>query len=106
MRRLAVVQRGIVIHIGAWDPVTRSIDPETKRLVETANPMPEDAVEGEFDIEEIGGRFVLASDYRSRRAAEYPSIPDQLDALWKGGSEMAAMRERIAAIKTKFPKSS
>ncbi len=104
MRRLAVVQRGIVIHIGAWDPVTRHIDPETKTIVETKNPLPDDAVQGEFDIEEIEGRFILASDYRSRRAAEYPSVPDQLDALWKGGAEMAAMRERIAAIKAKFPK--
>ncbi len=105
MKRLAVVHKGVVIHIGKWDPVTRHIDHETRKLVETRNPMPEGAVEGEFDIEEVGGRFILADDYATRRTAEYPPIADQLDALWKGGEEAEAMRRRIAAVKRKFPKS-
>jgi hypothetical protein len=105
MKRRAVVQSGKIIHIGTWDEVIRYIDHETMVLVERKNPMPEEAVEGEFDIEEIGGQFFLASDYGRRRAAEYPSIEDQLDALWKGGEEMKAMRDRIFSIKEKFPKS-
>lgn len=40
----------------------------------------------------------------NNRRAEYPSIEDQLDALWKGGAESEAMRQRIAAVKLKFPK--
>lgn len=44
------------------------------------------------------------SDYSKRRAAEYPPIADQLDALWKGGAEADEMRERVLAVKRKFPK--
>lgn len=43
-------------------------------------------------------------DYREKRRLEYPSIEDQLDALWKGGAEEQAMRQRVLAVKTKFPK--
>ena len=38
------------------------------------------------------------------RAAEYPTVQDQLDAIWKGGVEMQAMRMKVAAVKTKYPK--
>ena len=43
-------------------------------------------------------------DYRELRASEYPAITDQLDALWKGGAEAESMRERVMAVKRKFPK--
>lgn len=42
--------------------------------------------------------------YKEKRAAEYPSIPDQLDALFKGGSDFDAMKSTIEAIKKKHPK--
>ena len=43
-------------------------------------------------------------DYYAKRRAEYPSIGDQLDALWKGGDAQTAMQAQIAAVKTKYPK--
>ena len=43
-------------------------------------------------------------DYAQRRRSEYPSIEEQLDALWKGGQAQAEMAQRIATIKTKYPK--
>lgn len=43
-------------------------------------------------------------DYYAKRRAEYPSLGDQLDALWKGGDAQAAMQSQIAAVKTKYPK--
>ena len=43
-------------------------------------------------------------DYVKQRVKEYPPIGDQLDALWKGGAEMAAMQVIIQDIKTKYPK--
>lgn len=43
-------------------------------------------------------------DYAARRRHEYPSIEDQLDAMWKGGAEATAMKARVAAVKTKYPK--
>lgn len=38
------------------------------------------------------------------RAAEYPSIGDQLDALWKGGDAAAEMLAKVQAVKVKYPK--
>jgi hypothetical protein len=41
---------------------------------------------------------------RHNRAVEYPSIGDQLDALWKGGDALIEMQARIMAVKEKYPK--
>jgi hypothetical protein len=43
-------------------------------------------------------------DYYALRRAEYPSLADQLDAMWKGGEAAAAMTARIAEVKAKYPK--
>lgn len=45
-----------------------------------------------------------AKEYQRKRAAEYPSIGDQLDALWKGGEAAAEMLAKVQAVKTKYPK--
>jgi hypothetical protein len=42
--------------------------------------------------------------YQHKRAAEYPSIGDQLDALWKGGSAAEEMLAKVQAVKDKYPK--
>ena len=43
-----------------------------------------------------------ANEYQRQRAAEYPPIADQLDAIFHGGLE--AWRTQIQAIKDQFPK--
>lgn len=43
--------------------------------------------------------------YAEQRKAAYPPIEDQLDAFWKGGQDLAAMRAQILAVKEQFPKS-
>ncbi len=43
-------------------------------------------------------------DYYAKRRAEYPSLANQLDAMWKGGDAAAAMMAKIAEIKQKYPK--
>jgi hypothetical protein len=43
-------------------------------------------------------------DYYAKRRAEYPSLGDQLDALWKGGDAATEMAAKIAAVKAKYPK--
>jgi FKBP-type peptidyl-prolyl cis-trans isomerase (trigger factor) len=43
--------------------------------------------------------------YARNRAAEYPSIGDQLDALFHAGVFPEAMAAEIQAIKDKYPKS-
>ncbi len=45
-----------------------------------------------------------APTYDDLRRSEYPPIGDQLDALWKGGTEAAAMKTIIDGIKAKYPK--
>lgn len=48
--------------------------------------------------------YVDAHAYIAKRAAEYPPIGDQLDALWKGGAEAEAMLAKVQAVKAKYPK--
>jgi hypothetical protein len=42
--------------------------------------------------------------YQKLRAKEYPTIGDQLDALWKGGDAAAEMLAKVQAVKNKYPK--
>lgn len=42
--------------------------------------------------------------YREQRAPEYPSIGDQLDALFHAGVFPPEMAEKIQAVKDKYPK--
>ena len=49
-------------------------------------------------------RSANAQAYKTKRAAEYPPIGDQLDALWKGGDAAAEMLAKVQAVKAKYPK--
>lgn len=42
--------------------------------------------------------------YKAKRAAEYPAIGDQLDALFHAGVFPPEMAAQIQAIKDKYPK--
>ena len=44
------------------------------------------------------------NQYRQLRAAAYPPIGDQLDALWKGGAAAEEMLAQIHAVKARHPK--
>ena len=46
--------------------------------------------------------YIDAAAYKYKRAAEYPSITDQLDLLYHGG--MDAWKTAIQAVKDKYPK--
>ena len=48
--------------------------------------------------------WVDPNAYKQQRAAEYPPIGDQLDALWKGGDAAAEMLVKVQAVKAKYPK--
>lgn len=45
-----------------------------------------------------------ANSYARKRAAEYPAIGDQLDALYHAGVFPTDMAARIKAVKDKYPK--
>lgn len=46
--------------------------------------------------------LVAANEYKSQRAAEYPSFADQFDLLYHGGYD--AWKAAIDAVKEKYPK--
>jgi hypothetical protein len=69
----------------------------------------EDGVTIPIDIElpDLQARldaYFSSGNYAKARAAEYPSIGDQLDALWKGGDVAAEMLAKVQAVKAKYPK--
>lgn len=45
-----------------------------------------------------------STQYQRDRQGVYPSIGDQLDALWKGGQAAADMLAQVQAVKAQFPK--
>ena len=57
----------------------------------------------EIDMAAVNA-WVNPNAYKSKRAAEYPPIGDQLDALWKGGDAATEMLAKVQAVKTKYPK--
>ena len=57
----------------------------------------------EIDLEAVNA-WVNPNVYKEQRAAEYPSIGDQLDALWKGGDAATEMLAKVQAVKNKYPK--
>jgi hypothetical protein len=71
-----------------------------------------DDTEGAFDKDgnKVGidlvavNAWVDPNAYKGLRQAEYPSIGDQLDALWKGGDAATEMLAKVQAVKTKYPK--
>lgn len=42
--------------------------------------------------------------YRELRARAYPPIADQLDAIWQGEPLTGEMRNKVMAVKAKYPK--
>lgn len=44
------------------------------------------------------------TEYQRKRLSEYPSIGDQLDALFHAGLFPSEMAQQIQAVKVKYPK--
>jgi hypothetical protein len=82
---------------------------------EEGNPLPKPSLEEyeqnknyitpAFTPEQIAAQeaAVAALQYRSLRAAEYPSFAEQFDLLYHGGYD--AWKAQIQAVKNKYPKS-
>jgi hypothetical protein len=63
------------------------------------------AIENEIErLQKERDDYEKANAYKSKRAAEYPSIGDQLDALWKGGAAAQQMLAKVQEVKAKYPK--
>lgn len=57
----------------------------------------------EVDLEAVSV-WVDTEAYKTQRAAEYPSIGDQLDALFHAGLFPEDMAAKLQAVKDKYPK--
>lgn len=111
-----------VEHVGPWDFQEHGIDvcgnpwtgegeaPEDwdygyRNETIIGNPIPAEAQEIDAEIEETAkGRLVLSSDWFSLREDAYPSLKDQLDAMWKGGEAAQEMAALVQSIKDRYPK--
>lgn len=60
-----------------------------------------DALETAYVAEQAA---LAATEYQRQRAAEYPAIGDQLDALFHAGVFPVDMAATLQAVKTKYPK--
>lgn len=109
---------GQVVHIGDWHydievrraPEFDESGRATGKMLRTEvprNPKPERFVEDDCEVvESIDGGLYASTDHAGLRRTEYPSLADQLDALWKGGEAQEAMRALVHAVKAKHPKAS
>ncbi len=113
---------GRVVHIGPWDYQTEHVertrldalgrpmrDEDGAKLIErlpvVRNPKPDGFTECEADCVQLDdGGWYACEDHTAPRRASYPTIADQLDAIWKGGEAAVAMRARVLAVKASFPK--
>lgn len=77
-----------------------------KKVGEVAdNPLPEGATEAEEEvIEGVDGGLYHHTEYQKLREIAYPSIGDQLDALFKAGVFPPDMAAQLQAVKDKYPK--
>lgn len=96
MRMTVVIKDGVILNIGEWQYTSTEGND---------NPFPEGAVQGEYEVSvTAGGTYVLSADYESLRAAEYPPLQDQLDALYHVGAFGPEMSAILKAVKDKYPK--
>ena len=75
--------------------------PNVVSVDDTAGAMDKDGNKVEIDLAAVAA-WVDPNAYKAKRAAEYPSIVDQLDLLYHGG--MDAWKTAIQAVKDKYPK--
>lgn len=96
---LASREAAIKADIDAKEAAWAALTPKTRDI---EDPMTGETMTVDIDKSEIVRPDV--PDYYAKRRAEYPSLGDQLDALWKGGDAADAMIAKIAEIKAKYPK--
>jgi len=73
------------------------------QVVKTEGEEAFDAQGNQVEIDMVAvNAWVDPNAYKAKRAAEYPSIPDQLDLLYHGGLD--AWKTAIQTVKEKYPK--
>lgn len=98
---LQISQESILSDIYSKELVWAALNPKTRTI---DDPMTGEPIEVPISKEEIVKPYI--PDYYALRRSEYPSLGDQLDAVWKGSDSQAFadMQAKIAAVKAKYPK--
>ena len=83
----------------------RAIYPNVVTIDDTTGAFDEDG--NKVTIDEVAvNNWVNPNAYKNQRVSEYPSIGDQLDALFHAGVFPDDMAAKIQAVKNKYPKGS
>lgn len=77
--------------------------PNVTMVDDTAGAFDKDGNQVFIDMNKVNS-WVDPEEYRFSRLSEYPSIGDQLDALFHAGVFPPEMAAKIQAIKDKYPK--
>jgi hypothetical protein len=77
--------------------------PQVVSITDDDGAFDKDGNKVEIDLSAVQA-YANSQAYIPKRAAEYPAIGDQLDALWKGGDAAAEMLAKVQAVKAKYPK--
>lgn len=91
----------ILADIDAKELAWAALEPKTRTVID---PVTGNAVETPITKDEIVKPSI--PDYYAMRRNEYPSLGDQLDAMWKGANSQAFMdmQARIQQVKENHPK--
>ena len=81
----------------------RAIHPQVVIIDDGEGAFDKDGNKVEIDLAAVNA-WQDPDAYKNARVKEYPSIGDQLDALWKGGDAAAEMLAKVQAVKVKYPK--
>jgi len=94
-------KQSILNDIDSKEAEWESLDPKT---ITIEDPMTGQSIDVPITKEQIVKPSI--PDYYALRRDEYPSLGDQLDAVWKGLDSQAFsdMQSKIAAVKAKYPK--
>lgn len=85
--------------IAAKESEWAALTPKTREITD---PITNETTTVPIDKSEIVRPTI--PDYYAKRRAEYPTIGEQLGALWKGGQAAADMAAKVQAVKDKYPK--
>ena len=98
---LQSAQQSILNDINLKELAWTELEPKTRSF---PDPMTGQTMEVPISKEEIVKPSI--PDYYALRRNEYPSLGDQLDAMWKGTTSQAFldMQDKIALVKAKYPK--
>lgn len=93
------VKQQVLDEIDSKEAEWAALEPKTRTVEDIDGP-----VQVPIDKSEVVRPSI--PDYYAKRRAEYPSLGDQLDAIWKGADSQAFtdMVAKIAEIKAKYPK--